>query len=425
MSKQEIFNSLKSEITIEEFKKREKTHKKVKNIIQNTLMVTFCSLSITGIVFARDISKRIYDNFYQTGNGIATAMNEGYIENIDMEYENANATLQNDETGQVIDDIDTKIKVNDLVMDNFNLSLTFSAELSEQAKKFINVEKVWNFNFPDLLITDEENKVLYCMDKTTFENYCNENNLDYKYDEFDENHCNCGVNNFVNKKEGNQVNVIYNIYTDSSTTFPKSKKLKIHLSQIKISEKVEAMQGDEEITLKGNWDFEIDVPEKMYNRQDTIYVQKSTTNEDYKVIAATLYNTGLELKANVKSEKQPQVPTSDELEFYKTIADEFKGSNEILRYISWKERQTEEMKEYNEKISYLFNIKIYLTNENGERFDLTMGPRENGSTGINDEGILEHEGVYDLTQYNATDKITVHFEYNGQNEEVVLEREEN
>ena len=67
-------------------------------------------------------------------------------------------------------------------------------------------------------------------------------------------------------------------------------------------------------------------------------------------------------------------------------------------------------------------MTIYLTNESGEKFTLIQGPNENGSKSLSEEGMLTFSGMFDLTKYNETEKVIVHFDYRGQTEEVVLEK---
>lgn len=427
MSKEKVLNDLKSNIAMENFKEVNRKNRKRRRILQTTLTVIICGMSITGMVLAKDISTKIYQNFFLTGQGMETAMNEGYIENTNMEYENSEANIENTKTGQKIEATDTKIKVSEFVMDDFNLSITFDVELSEKAKEIVTAEEVWEFNFPDLVISDENNTVLYCPTGIRYDEFSKEKNLGFDYEKALENgaYIGSGVNIVPIQREGNHVKVVYNIYTGGGSNYPKSKKLNIDMTQIKISKERKTTMGGEEITLAGKWNFDVAVPEKMYNRQSTIYTQADTTNQNYEVVAATLYDTGMELTMKIKTEKQPEYPTSLEWEFYKTIADEDPyGMPEIMNYISWKERQTKEYKEYARKVNYLFNISAYLMNENGEKFEMTQGPRENGSRGIDEEGIMTYKAMFDLTKYNSTDKVTVHFDYNGQTEEVTLQKKE-
>ena len=427
MSKETVMNHLKNRIAIENFQQLENKSRKRNKMVQSILTVIICAMSLTGIVLAKDISTKLYYNFFLTGQGMGTAMQEGYIENTNMDYKSSQATIENEETGQKIEAVDTKIKVTEFVMDDFNLSITFDVELSEKVKEMVKTEEVWNFNFPDLVISDENNIILYCPTGIRYEQFSKENNLGTNYEEALDNGTwiGSGVNIVPIERQGNHVKVIYNIYTGEGNNYPKSKELSFNMTQIKISKEEGTTMGGEEITLTGNWNFDVAVPEKMYQRQSTIYVQTNTTNEDYKVVAATLYDTGMELTMKIKTEKQPQYPSSLEWEFYKTIADEDPyGMPDIMRYIGWKERQTEEYKEYDRKINYLFNLSAYVTNEKGEKFEATMGPRENGLKGIDEEGIMTYQAMFDLTKYNHAEEVTVHFDYNGQKEEATLHKKE-
>ena len=425
MGKEKIFENLQENIAIENFRTIYKKHEKTKKILQSTVTVMICCLSITGIVFAKDISTKVYDNFFMTGKGMETAMNEGYIENTDMEYENANTTVENTETGEMIEDVETKVKVSELVMDDFNLSITFDVELSEKAKDIVTADEVWEFNFPDLVISDENNIVLYCPSGVRYEEFSKEKNLRLNYDEAMDKkmYIGSGVNIIPIEREGNHVKVVYNIYTGGDSHYPKSKTLTIDMSKINISQNEQALMGEEEITLTGDWHFDVEVPEKMYKRQSVVYTQIDTTDEDYQVESATLYDTGMEITAKIKTEPKPKYPSFLEHDFYDSLSDDDPLKNEdILGYISWKERQTDAYKEYHKKINELTEITIYLANENGEKFTLVQGPNENGSIGVNEEGILTFEGMFDITKYNEAEKIIVHFEYRGQTEEVVLKK---
>ena len=87
MDKDSILNNLKDNISASNFRKERARKNKIKNILQSSFAVVICMFSITGIVCARDISSKIYENFWATGNGIGHAMEEGYIEKPEMEPE--------------------------------------------------------------------------------------------------------------------------------------------------------------------------------------------------------------------------------------------------------------------------------------------------------------------------------------------------
>ena len=260
MDKSKIFENIKENIAIENFRETNRKHEKTKRMLQSTLMITMCCVSLTGMVFAKDISTRIY-NKYNTGKGIENAINEGYIENVDMEEENSNSTIQNEKTGNIIKDTTTKVKVSDLIMDNYSLSMTFEVTLSDEIKDITTANEVMEMNFPDLVVYDENNLVLYALDNPTLEKFSEKNNIVV------DKALGSGMNCFVSEKEGNTVKVIYNFYTGGEAVFPNCKEIHVDMNKIKISKDVESATGDEEITITGSWNFKVDVPEKMYNRK--------------------------------------------------------------------------------------------------------------------------------------------------------------
>lgn len=426
MDREKIMENVKLKISISNFQKEENIEMPKRKNVLKSIAVACCMLfSISGMVFAKEISAKIYENFFFTGNGMGTAINEGYIENTTMDYENSVATIENEETGEIIEDAGTQIKVDEFVMDDFNLSMTFDVILSEKAKQIVKSDEVFEMNFPDLVIYDENDVVLFSLFRDSFDAFCKEHQLDYNYDTRpDDKWVNTGVNTFVSEKNENHVKVIYNIYTDGSP-FPKSKKLNIEMKKIKIS-KDETVMGNEEITLTGDWNFGVDVPEKMYNRKTIVYQQKSTTNKDFKVTTAKVYDTGMDISMEFPGEKHPKEPTTPEIEFWKSLSqdDELKDID-ILNYLEFPLHSTPEYQEYMKKSMERWDYEKYLTNEKGERFNMTEGPKENGGGSIDDEtGIYTSNCTFDLTKYDATDTITVHVDYHGNTAEIVLEKME-
>lgn len=296
MSKSKILENIKDNIAIENFREINKRKNRIKKIIQSTLTVTICCLSITGLVFAKDISNQIYNKYF-TGKGVEKAINEGYVEQTQMQEQASTSTISNEETGEIIEDNGTTVKVSEIIMDDFSLSMTFDVTLSDKIKDIITANDVMEMNFPDIVLYDENNVVLNTIGEEELNKFKQKTNITPT--EF----VNSGVNTFVSERNKNTIKVIYNFYTGGDSTYPKSKEIHVDIGRIKIS-KNETVMGDEEITIKGGWNFKIDVPEKMYNRQNVVYKQKSTTNQDFNVQSAVLYNTGMEIKMKFKAEKQ-------------------------------------------------------------------------------------------------------------------------
>ena len=427
MGKQEIYENLAENIGLEKFKKINKKQRKIKSIITNTLTLAICALSITGMVFAKEISTKVYENFYGTGNGVGKAIEEGYVEEPEIKNEVVNATAVNEDTGEKIEDLETTVKVTEFLMDDFSLSMTFEVEFSEEAKKKINPLKVGDMELSDMVIYDENNVILYCLLGTRLNEFCKEHNLDYNYETIpDDMFIGSGVNAYVKERTKDSVKMIYNIYTEGGICFPKSKKLFIDLNKIKLSDNDETVNSEDNIILSSDWNFSVDVPEKMYNRKNIIYLQKSTTNEDFKVTAATLYDTGMDISMEFKAGFVPQPPISPELEFYHSLPDGHELKTDYIgSYLSHKLHNSKEYMEYMEKRIGYFDFEKYLVNEKGEKFELTQGPRANGSGHVDiGSDIYEFNGMFDLTKYDMTDTITMFVDYKGKTAEIILEKVE-
>ena len=153
-------------------------------------------------------------NKYFTGKGVEKAINEGYIENTEMEEQKSNSTIQNKETGEIIEDTETSVKVSELIMDDFTMSMTFEVTLSDKIKNITTAEEVMEMNFPDIIIYDENNNILNTVNEDNLKKFSDENNINPNQ------LINSGVNIFTSEKNGNKVNVVYNFYTGGESIYP-------------------------------------------------------------------------------------------------------------------------------------------------------------------------------------------------------------
>lgn len=422
MGKQDIYNNLVENIGLENFKRIDKKNQKRKDFFQKTLTVIVGTISIAGMVCAKDISIKIYDNVYGGGNGYGKAMSEGYIEKVEMDDNISNSIIENEETGEMIEDLETKIKVEEFIMDDFSLSATFDITLSDKIKDIVKIEDIWNVSFPDLVVYDENYNVLRSDTPSAYNEFCKEKNIEANEEE---KWFGSGENGpLIASKDGNHLKVIFNIYIGGAY-YPKSKKINFELTKIRISNKVETMQGDEQLELKGDWKFSVDVPEKMYNRASIPYIQKSTTDKEFNVTKATVYDTGMDISMKFQADKQPKVPSTPEIDFWNSLPkdDELK-SIDILNYIEKDFRKTPEYREYMEKSSKIWEFEKYLVNENGEKFEMSVSNRENGGGYIDENGIYDFNAMFDLTKYDMTDTITLHINYHGREADIILEKAE-
>lgn len=420
MEKEKIYENLIENIGLENFKKIDKRNTKIKNTLQKTLTVSVCALSITGMVFARDISTKIYDDVYGGGYGYGKAIDEGYIEEVDMEDEVSVSAIENEETGEIVEDMETKIKVEEFLMDDFSLSATLDITLSDKIKDIVKIEDIWGVSFPDLTVYDEDYNVLRLGYGKTYEEFCKEKNTEPNEEE---KWFGSGENGpLVREKKGNHLKVMFNIYI-GGPYYPKSKQINFELTKMRISNQVETMHGEEQLVLNGDWNFSIDVPEKMYNRTSVKYAQKSTTNSKFKLTDATVYDAGMNIGLEFQGEKPLERPTIPELDFYYSLpGDDELRTDDIREYLNNELWQTEDYQAYMEQSLKQGSFEKYLVNSKGERFELTINNQENGGTSTDENGYVKFTGMFDLTKYDMTDEITLYIDNNGEKAEIVLEK---
>ena len=153
-----------------------------------------------------------------------------------MNYIASSSTLEDEEKATILSNIKTNVKIDNFLMDDLNLSVNFDFEFDEAINETVNFNHIRNIELRDLIITDEENRIIYSkVTKDVFDEYCKKNDLPYIFGEFNENYMNNGLNSFIKYRDQatNQINLIYNMYADG---YPKSKILKFNFSEILITE---------------------------------------------------------------------------------------------------------------------------------------------------------------------------------------------
>lgn len=261
-------------------------------LIKKIILTIISILTITsGFVFAKDLQnlaeKLIENIFGNYNNGISSAVKNGYVEDIDMQY---------------IDSNDLKIKVDQIILDDYNLGIIFNIDTKEK----LNTDKLFNINFKNILITDEDNNILFA----EYENqddiikYCEENN--FEKGTYNIGYVNCSANGkIMNKKENN---IIYSLYT-TSEKFPKSKKLnikfdKIYLLNNKVFDEENNIPIDNHYaTIEGNWDIDIDLEEIKDTRKTIEYAVSKINDKHTDVLKASLSMANMRLELITDSDK--------------------------------------------------------------------------------------------------------------------------
>lgn len=255
----ELFEELQGNIAVsnfeEEYTLKEKNYWRVYEMKKRIIAISMGAIMLaSGVAFGFH-GEEILSYMKGLGNGIDTAANNGYIEKTDMKTMQQDTTVENN----IIDNVKVGAKIDDFIMDDYNLSVKFDFEFDENIDKIINLENIKNIELSDLCVLDENNTMLYSAS-------------------FNENATNSGLNSFikVNSKELRKIELQYNMYADK---YPKSRKLSFNFSKIEFQE----MDKNKKTVLSGNWNINIDVPEKFYNRSEAYYKVVSSTNDNFNI----------------------------------------------------------------------------------------------------------------------------------------------
>ncbi len=369
------------------------------HFIKNRIMAIACAflLLISGIVVGANLEK-ITTYFRGLGKGVDTAIENGYISEPNVQFVN-------------VDNVGANIKIEDFIMDDYVLNLNMVLELDESITDMVDMSKVTDINLSDLIVTDEENRIIYTiLNQEVFEKYCKENNLNYVYGEYSEKYIGNGVSSFIESKDKNSIRLMYNLYSDK---FPKSKKLYFSFNTIEFTE----YDNNQETKYKcnGNWKTSVDVPENMYNREDIYYEVISCDNKNFDVYTAKVTDIGFEIGVIISNIEKSELNTE-------------KVNNRLLLYEKYNNGEISEneykelLKMYYELLDSYSPISLdnynaqnvsYVENENNEKYEYVKSANRRSNSQFLEENKFNFYETFNMTKYNTTDKIKVMLYYYG------------
>lgn len=423
MNSKELFEELQGNIAVsnfeEEYTLKEKNYWRVYEMKKRIIAISMGAIMLaSGVAFGFH-GEEILSYMKGLGNGIDTAANNGYIEKTDMETMQQDTTVENN----IIDNVKVGAKIDDFIMDDYNLSVKFDFEFDENIDKIINLENIKNIELSDLCVLDENNTMLYSAS-------------------FNENATNSGLNSFikVNSKELRKIELQYNMYADK---YPKSRKLSFNFSKIEFQE----MDKNKKTVLSGNWNINIDVPEKFYNRSEAYYKVVSSTNDNFNIYSAKLTDTGFEFGMTIKDEHKPTYPEAVKNE-RKNIIEQYgilnedglytpesqKTMSQKINELSVTSPYKELLEEYEKKDTPILSRGLtldvksdiengcYVMNNKGEKFECTMSPSRKCNYNFIDGDKYDFYETYSMTKYDATNDITMVVNYRGTLEYIKLQK---
>ncbi len=323
-------------------------------LIRKFIITVIGLFTITsGIVFAKDIKtfvNNLIENIYGNYNeGITTAIDNGYSQDIDMKYIESN---------------NIKVKVNQITMDDYNLGIIFNVEINPKEL----FEDLYNVQLKNILIMDENNNVIFAEyeNQEEFVKYCEENNLDKGT--YGIGYANCGANGSILNIQNN--NIVYSFYT-TSEKFPQSKKLTIKFDKIYL---LNNKKVDNRIaTIEGNWHIDIDIGKMSSDRESIDYIATNINDNNTIVTKASLSMTNMKLEL---------ITNSDKIDFKKLQERRNMSVRDMIPFSD-----------------------IYIETSNGNKF-FQSNSGSNGYDTLND-GKIRYYTTFDYTYFNKTENIKI------------------
>ena len=370
---EKIYNYVKRKISILNFIEEEKIDmKKSKHSFFKSISVAcFMLLSITGVVFAKDIGTFI-NNFFgdSASNGVQTAVDNGYFKDVESAYVNSEGI---------------KFAVDSFLIDDYNLDINFKIKLSDKYDGKI----MQGAHLQDLKILDENGNIVFVTGEVDSE-IARENGT-------------LGTDKFVPHFWGgysmggkitgeNELIYHFTAYGSEEHKIAKAKELNISFSKIFVRK--DNLEKIINTTYTGNWEFKLKVPEEMYKRENIVYKLKSCNDENTKVGYAILSNTAFKIEI-------PETTTN-------------KVNYEILH--------SDATKSIFDKIALQ---KEYVETSDGKIFE--PAGRSDGDGGYSlpagePNKIINYSQTFNLTKFDATENLKVHI-FTNKGEEIVIEYE--
>ena len=295
--------------TIHNTLQKEKKQRNSFNIMKKVAMIIISfGIISTSFVFADDIINFITSIFTNSTNGIDSAIQNGYIQNVNMDF---------------VYDNDIGVKVDALVLDDTNLDISF-------IYNYQGDEKIDSLELYEYTIKDENNNILYEYGDNVKEEFI------YPI--------------YVNRYN-DTILIEENTYKDSliytSKEFSNIKKLIIDIKSFKI------LSANNSNIQNGNWNIEFKLEESFYLSKNEFFETEYNEFINHSKVELTETSLKLEIELNLNLDKSL-------LREYKTIIMKDSVGNEY----NYKLADLEHIDKNTTKLYLEYDISKYFNNIN-------------------------------------------------------------
>ena len=467
MENKELKDRIKFKIAMSELDNEENIKRKSKkvNVFGKIAAIITIGILISGATFADEISKKVYDFYnFRKQYVIETKLPEEVVKNEEKLEEvlaNKNSIITWDENAaDVIKSNNVDINITEVMMDDYYMTFYASINFPEEVTDKMPLKNIYLVRFPDLVIKDENDNVIFCMEESRLKEIFETDDLDEIRN--NSKYCISEVAYYsfkdYSKLGSNPYKMEYHLNTRQPSIYPKSKKLIFEFTKIAL-DAPEASIGigdkhylhqDQTLTVIGDWKIEIDVPKKYYEREDVIAYKVVESDIDPKNEVLYCYYEGDLMYADFRlSSEQRRSGPWESIKLGDMLV-EYNVDPIISQYIIHKLTSSDEYKEMEAWQDEVYIIEdYYVENEKGERSkerglykrigdELVLWSRTGGFGGVVHNGILISSvipgtdskgewgapkiGKLDIEKEKLTDQMTINIKYLGKDIKFKLER---
>lgn len=410
---------------------------------KSVIAASVCLVLTSGIVFAKDI-RLFIKNRFGLGAGVSTSIEEGKIIESQIDFIESNMNIVDVASNTIIDNIKIKSKINSSIVVQNNIGLEFYFEFDSKLNEYIDLGKIVNnvvdyenshfINFKDLFIFDDKNNIIFTTQSNaeSINNYCTMNNLDYSNINIIESNLSSSIKS-IDTTDSKVIKLILET-TITSNQLDKFNSLNISFSSLNFVPKI---SNNHALEIDLNSDkvvnFNIEIPNFLYNTNESSYIVTKCESNEIKIIDAKVNDTGFHLAFTLLNAKKSVYPPLLE-EIEKEIPAGFisKTREEFVNHYG--EEYTKLYEEYYENVYIIkyngtnpfipwikSNDGCYVQNSNGEKFYKSINQTIT-SPAFDNLPENTYYDIYDMTNYNSTDKITVVINYKNQPIHIELEK---
>lgn len=383
MENKELKDKIKFKIAMSEIDDEEKAKMKKRNIFNKLATAACFVLLISGATFADAITEKVYDiyNFRKHYN-IETKLPESVVNDPDKLEEainNKNSIIPwNEKAADTVQSDNLQVNISRLDMDDYYMSFEGNINFPEEVTEKMPLDNIYLVRFPDLVIKDENDNILFCMEENKLKELFGTDDIESIKN--NPKYCISQVSHYCFKNYyelgKNPYNFEYSLNTAIPSIYPKSKKLYFEFTKIALDspdasigiDDKHYLHQDQTLTVLGNWKIEIDVPNKYSEREDIIAYKlvQSDPNPKNKLYYCYYKDGTMHALADLASREIPSGPWGSAK--ISDMLTEFEIDPIITKYITYKICSTDEFKEQEAQRDAVYYIDdYYIENSNGKK----------------------------------------------------------